>query len=131
MNRQKSEAETLRQQLGLATQAAIQADVEFSARLDLCLTNERKQAATDRHALLLQITDLVNTNGMAQDARLAKNINAMRDDMKRSQSQFQAAETTYNSGMDIWSENEGDLMKEVLKSRENLKTKMKKDWTVS
>ena len=125
------EAHGLRKQLSTACQAAIQADADVSARLQACLTEEREQAVLDRQSLLSQITDLVNKSGEQQDARWTSKIDAVRSDIASSTLKFEAADTLYSKGMDVWSQKENLLVEEVLKSRETLKSKMKKDWNVS
>lgn len=125
------EADALRKQLSIASQAAMRADADVSARLEVCLAEERQQAVLDRQNLLSQITDLVNKSGEQQDARWVSKINTVRSDIASSTSNFQAADKLFSEGMEIWSQKENLLVEEVLKSRETLKSKMKKDWNVS
>lgn len=131
LNAQKVEANDLRKQLSKASQAAVQADADISARLQACLTEEREQAVLDRQSLLSQITDLINRSGEQQDARWVSKIDTVRSDIGNSTSKFQTAEKLYSEGMDVWSQKESLLVEEVLRSRETLKSKMKKDWNVS
>lgn len=130
LSTQKSEADQLRQAASTAATAAMQAEARISARLDACLSEERSQMATDRKALLSQITDLVSKSGEIQDSRWESKVNDIRDDLSASTSSFQTANKSYNDQMDLWLEKESLLMDEVLKSRDTLKSKMKKDWTV-
>ncbi|KAL9638488.1 MAG: hypothetical protein Q9164_001520 [Protoblastenia rupestris] len=128
VNAQKAEAEDLRRQVSEAASAAIQADAEVSARLEICQKEERAQASEDRQQLLAQITNLVMRSGESQDARWNSKIAAVREDIASLKSTLQSAETSYGQGMDVWSEKEALLVQEVLKSRESLKAKMKEDW---
>ena len=109
----------------------MQADIQASSRLQACLTEERQQAAVERATLLSQISDLVNKSGEIQESRLETKINAVRQEIATSRTAFQSADEAYNGGMDLWSKKENHLVEEILKSRDNLKGKMKKDWTVS
>lgn len=109
---------------------AIQAEAGFTARLDACLIEERSQAAADRREMLAQIADVINKSGEKQESRLESKINEIRNDIGVSNSNFQRADDQYNQNMDAWLQNENLLVEEVLKSRETLKGKMKKDWTV-
>lgn len=113
-----------------AAKVAIQAEVEFSSRLDSCLKEQRSQAATDRQEMLSQITDLINKSGEKQGSRWESKINEIRNDIQVSSSTFQKADDRYNESMDVWAGKENKLVEEVLKSKEALKSKMKKDWTV-
>lgn len=125
------EADALRKQLSVASQAAIQADADVSARLQACLIEEREQAVLDRQSLLSQITDLVNKSGEQQDARWVSKIDNIRSNIASSTSKFRTADKLYSEGMDVWAQKENLLVEEVLKSRDTLKGKMKKDWNVS
>ena len=120
----------MRSTASAAAKKALQADIQASDRLDACLVEERQQASADRTNLLSQITALVNQVGKDQDARLEIKINAVRDDVSASRTDLEQADKAYNEGMDQWSTKEQILVEEVLRSRENLKAKLKKDWTV-
>lgn len=128
VNSQKAEMDELRQKASAASQAAIQVDDDVSARLDVCLKEEREQAAHDREDLLLQITNLVNRSGEVQDSRWQSKINTVRDEITTSRSALKSADKHYCGGMDVWAQKENLLVEEVLKSRDTLKIKMKEDW---
>lgn len=114
----------------MAAKVAIQSETEFCARLDNCLQEERSQAAVDRQELLSKITDLIKASGEKQDARLGLQINGIRNDIAASSLTLRQADEQYNERMDLWSQKRNQLVDEVLKSREALKSRMKNDWTV-
>ena len=128
LNSQYAEADVLRKQLTDATTAALQSERYASKQLQLVLDEERKEAAIDREKLLSQITSLVNATGSAQDERISNKIEAVRHDMTTATKEFETANAEYKNTMDVWSRKEGILIEEVLKSRDTLKQKMKKDW---
>ena len=130
LNSQKTEAEALRVELSTAARAAMQADIEASSSLEACLNEERQHAAMDRNTLLSQITGLITRAGEDQEARLEGKINSIRSDIFASRTGFESAEKAYQDGMDRWSKKEHSVVEEILKSRDMLKGKMKKDWTV-
>ena len=109
----------------------MQVEAEMSSRLECALNDERAQAAQDRQDLISQISLLVTKSGEAQDARWQSKINVVRSDILSSRSIFETEEKKYNRSMDVWSKQESLLLEEVAKSRDNLKSRMKKDWTVS
>ncbi|MCJ1285955.1 kinesin motor protein cin8 [Xylographa opegraphella] len=129
LNTQKAEADALRKKLSTATNEALKADAEASAQLQSCLEEEKARAAAERGDLLAQITKLVNETAATQEQRLISKINAVQVDMKSSRTGLQAADKKYNDAMEIWSQKENSLVEDVLRSRELLKGKMKKDWT--
>ena len=130
LNSQKAEAENLRAKLSMAAKAAMQADIQASNHLEVCLAEEREQAAIDRSTLLTQITDLVNKSGEKQEVRLEGKISSIRENIATSKADFESANKAYDDGMDTWAKKENNLVEEVLKSRDTLKGKMKKDWIV-
>ena len=130
LNTQKAEVDDLRRQLSRATNALVQSDVELSNKLEDCMAEERRLAAEDRQNLLSQISSLVVDAGQKQDARWGKRISTMCSTIATSQSDFKVVEKQYSDSMDAWSNKETFLMEEVLRSREGLKNKMKRDWTV-
>jgi kinesin family protein 11 len=99
-------------------------------KLDEILREEREQAAADRQMLLSQITTLVMAQGETQDARLGAKIGEVQKDVLCSKESFEASRVQYVQGMDAWTEKEGKLVEEVLRSRETLKSKLKEDWVV-
>lgn len=108
----------------------MQATAAASARLDTVLADERQQATEDRQSLLLQITNLITTQGGIQDARLSMKIGEIQRDIISSKQTFEASRSEYSAGMDSWNEKETHLVGEVLRSRETLKSKLKEDWVV-
>ncbi|KAI4087859.1 MAG: hypothetical protein LQ344_006483 [Seirophora lacunosa] len=129
INTQKVEAEELRTQMSKAAQEAMKAKAEISLQLESALEDERAQATQDRRNLLSQISSLVNKSGETQDARWQAKIDAMRSDIASSRLTLEAEEKQYSESMNVWSQKESLLVEEVLKSRDALKSQMKKDWT--
>ncbi len=131
INSQKAEADDLRKQLIAASELAMQANATASARLDAVLAEERQQNVADRQTLLSQITNLITAQGEMQDARLSTKINEVQKNIIASKDTFEASRTKYGEGMDSWNDKETNLVSEVLRSRETLKSKLKEDWVVS
>ena len=129
LNTQKAESDALRKELSATTDEALKADALASAQLQSYLVEEKARVAIERGDLLAQITKLVNETGAAQEERLNSKINAVQADMTSARTVLQAADNKYNDAMEIWLKKENSLVEEVLRSRESLKSKMKKDWT--
>jgi kinesin family member 11 len=127
---QKAEADDLRKQLAIASSSIVEANTASSAKLEQVLTEERQQAAQDRQDLISQITGLITSNAEKQDARLTSKIGGIQAEIINSKASFETAQSNYNEGMDTWSTKESLLVEEVVKSREVLKHKLKKDWMV-
>ena len=127
---QKMEVDSLRQQLNTANELAMESSVVASQNLDEVLQEERKQAATDRSSLLAQITNLITAQGNAQDERLVTKVGKVQSNILSSKETFKASCVLYEQGMDTWNDKEDELVEQVLRSRETLKTKLKEDWVV-
>lgn len=125
---QRSESDNLRRQLQIATNAAVLQSSSTSLRIQEVIGEERRQATEDRQRLLAQITSLINTQAETQESRFADKASQIQKSVTESSTTLEGAVTQYNEGMDVWDEKEGELLEEVKKSREQLKTKLKDDW---
>ncbi|OAA81214.1 kinesin heavy chain [Akanthomyces lecanii RCEF 1005] len=128
---QRSESDGLRRQLQSATNAAVLQSSSTSLRIQEVIAEERRQAAEDRQKLLSQITTLINTQAETQESRFADKASQIQKSVTESSATLEGAVTQYNEGMESWDEKEGELLEEVKKSREQLKTKLKDDWTTA
>ncbi|KAJ6788279.1 hypothetical protein PWT90_09832 [Aphanocladium album] len=128
---QRSESDNLRRQLQNATNAAVLQSSSTSLRIQEVIDEERRQAADDRQKLLSQITTLINTQAETQESRFADKASQIQKSVTESSATLEVAVTQYNDGMDSWDEKEGELLEEVKKSREQLKTKLKDDWNTA
>ncbi|TAQ84322.1 hypothetical protein B7494_g7356 [Chlorociboria aeruginascens] len=131
INAQKAEADLLRQQLTAASEAAMQSNAAMSARLEDVLKEEREQATVDRQNLLSQITTLVMAQGQSQDIRLGTKIVAVQESLASTKEVFELSRTKYQQGMDSWSKKDGQLVEDVLRTRETMKNKLKDDWAAA
>lgn len=128
---QRSESDNLRRQLQNATNAAVLQSSGTSLRIQEVIAEERRQAAEDRQRLLSQITTLINTQAETQESRFADKASQIQKSVTESSTTLERAVHQYNEGMESWDEKEGDLLEEVKKSREQLKTKLKDDWNTA
>lgn len=128
---QRSECDNLRRQLQTATNAAVVQNAGTSIKIQEALEEERRQAADDRQKLLAQITTLINTQAETQESRLADKANLIQKNIADANTSLEGAVSHYGQGMTAWDEKEAELLEEVKKSREQLKTKLKDDWTIA
>ena len=123
--------QSLRADLNTALEAKSKAEAELSSRLALTLVEERKRASIDRQKLLAQISDLVTKSGEEKDRRWSEKMNAIQEDLVDSQKTFGSTKANYDQVAETWMTIEGLLMEEVIRSRDQLKSKLKSDWSVS
>lgn len=128
---QRSECDSLRRQLQNATNAAVSQNASMSVRVQEALDEERRQVADDRQKLLSQITALINSQADTQESRMAEKTKSIQTTIADANTSLETAMSQYNTGMDTWDEKEAQLLEDVKKSRETLKTKLKDDWTTA
>lgn len=128
---QKAESDRLRQQLEAASRTIVESNTSVSSRIREVLEEERKQAATERENLLSQVTSLINSQAKAQESRLVDKADTIRQTLQDSNHSFEGSVTQYSEGMDVWGTKDTELLEEVTKTRDSLKTRLQDDWAVS
>ncbi|PHH87342.1 hypothetical protein CDD83_8994 [Cordyceps sp. RAO-2017] len=128
---QRTEADSLRRQLQSATNAVVLQNASVTTRIQEALEEERRQACEDRQKLMAQIASLMGAQAESQEARLSERAAQMQKTVTESNASLEGATGQYGQGMEAWDEKEGQLLDEVRKSRDLLKTKLKDDWTAA
>jgi len=73
----------------------------------------------------------VQGHGDAQDKRIEAKVASVQEEIKQSNMVYERQGESYSKTMNVWSEKEQLLVYDMLKARENVKNKIKNDWTVS
>jgi kinesin family protein 11 len=128
---QRCESDNLRRQLQSATSTIMLQNANISTRMQEALEEERRVAAEERQKLLTQISALITTQAEAQESRFADRTLQVQKNMADYNTSLEGAISQYGQGMDSWDEKEGELLEEVKKSRDQLKTKLKDDWNLA
>jgi kinesin family member 11 len=128
---QREEIDELRRQLQEANEKIVASNIAASSSLEKCLSDERQASQHDRDQLLAQVRVLMDETAKKQEMRLSSNVDNTRSQLVSARSQFDRANKVYAEGMSQWSDKERSFISEVVKSKDTLKSKMKKDWTVS
>lgn len=131
MNSQQTEAEVLHRQLAEAGSALAKADAESSVKLSMVLSEEKQCCEEEQASLISQITTMIQSQSQARDNRLEARIALLQTENTASQAAYRQQQVVYDTSMSNWSSEQGLLVDGLLKSRENVKAKIKKDWTVS
>src|SRR3569833_395618 len=127
---QRNESDNLRRQIEAAGDAAVQSNAAISDRIQTVVEEERRQAAEERRELLAQITNLIHAQAEAQESRLASKAEVIRSSVQDASRTLEGSVAVYSQGMDAWNKSEDELVSSIRKSRDDLKTKLKDDWTV-
>lgn len=128
---QRSESDGLKRQVQAATSTIALKNASISTRMQEALEEERRQSAEDRQKLMVQITSLINAQAEAQEARIADRATLIQKSVAESSESLEEAVLQYAQGMDDWDEKEGQMLDNVKKSRDQLKTKFKDDWNMA
>ncbi|TFB02334.1 Kinesin-like protein [Trichoderma ghanense] len=128
---QRCESDNLRRQLQSATNTIMLQNANISTRMQEALEEERRQAAEERQKLLTQISALITSQAEAQESRFAERTSQIQKNMADYNASLEGAISQYGQGMDAWDGKEGELLEEVKKSRDQIKTKLKEDWNAA
>ncbi|KAF7537095.1 hypothetical protein G7054_g3955 [Neopestalotiopsis clavispora] len=128
---QREESDSLREQLKDAGETILRSNEGIAAKVQQVIEQERRQAAEERKNLLLQITGLISSQAELQDSRLADKAADIQRSVRETNTEFEGSMAVYSRAMDEWGGRESQLMTDVSKSRETLKTKLKDDWNTA
>ncbi|KAK8851380.1 P-loop containing nucleoside triphosphate hydrolase protein [Apiospora arundinis] len=128
---QKQESDSLRTQLEEASETIVESNKSISSKIQEVISEERRQAAEERQNLLLQITSLINSQAELQESRLANRAASIQQSVRETNSAFEGSVSQYLQGMDGWGDKEGQLLSDLAKSRDTMKTKLKDDWNAA
>lgn len=127
---QREEIEELQKQVQEADENILVASTAASSSLARCLADERQAAEEDREHLHSQIRLLINESSRKQESRIASRIDGTRAQLLSSCSDFERAEKDHAEGMNRWRHKDSSFTSDIVKARDSIKGKMKKDWTV-
>lgn len=128
---QRSESDALRRQLDEASQAMMRTNESVAGQIQEVIEEERQHAAEEKQKLLMQIAGLINAHTDQQQTRLASKAASIQQRVNGAKDAFKGEYTSYSVGMDTWDAKEENAVQEVVRSRDNLKTRLQDDWNVS
>ncbi|GIK04279.1 kinesin motor protein cin8 [Aspergillus viridinutans] len=128
VNSQKAEINQLRLQLQEANQQAVEANRRASAHLAQTLEEENAQAEAERDNLMSQIRSLIEESRQRQFGRLKGRVEGLRTDIMSSGDSLEQATAHYDRQVDEWVFKSEQFAKDVIASRDEVKTKMQSDW---
>ncbi|KAK5992680.1 Kinesin-like protein bimC [Cladobotryum mycophilum] len=126
---QRSESDSLRRQLQSATDTIVLQNTTISKQMQDALEQERRVAAEERQKLLTQISGLINAQAEVQESRFAERAVQIQKGITESNTSLEGAVSHYSEGMNGWEVKEDELLEEVKKTRDQLKIRLKDDWT--
>lgn len=128
---QREEVDSLRTQLRKANEKAIEANEKAALRLESTITEERQAADAERSILASQIQNLLNESSDRQAARFKDSIDSVKTEMRISGESLQQSHDKSFDALNNWDRKEDELLRKVLKSESELKSRMKDHLDVS
>ncbi|KAL5471640.1 hypothetical protein PMIN07_001478 [Paraphaeosphaeria minitans] len=129
LNEQQAENKRLHQQVLKANTTLVQANKASQGRLLQVVDEEKQRSAEERQQLLAQVTLLINTSGDAKDERLNERVIGVCEEIGIANTSFETEQSAYSEGMGNWVERSKDILAEVSKSQDAVKTKIKGDFS--
>ncbi|KAJ9633821.1 Kinesin- motor protein [Knufia peltigerae] len=129
LSTQREEADTLRFALQEANKANIESQLAVSTQLQTIRDDERRIAEEERQKLKEQIFQVIDASSQRQQERLSDNLIKTQTNLVGAAEQFESSDKDCRDKMDKWAEDDTGLMTMVVKAREDIKTRMKGDWT--
>ena len=126
---QREENGLLRRELQIANQRNIEASLAASDRLQAGLEEETQASQRERQQLKDQILDLIEASAVRQHERMSSTVLETQAHIVQSTEAFEEAGKSYSQGMDELATQDEELMAKITRSRDDLKTRMKRDWT--
>ncbi|KAF3903969.1 hypothetical protein ABW21_db0209337 [Orbilia brochopaga] len=124
---QNQKANELKLEVEVANKAAIAAQNSASDTVAAVLAEESQKAAQERQQLLAQITQLITTNALEQDRRLAQKMGSVQTSLTVSSDRLSSATSTICNGMNQWAESEESFKQELSNTRDNIKKRLQSD----
>jgi kinesin family protein 11 len=131
LNEQKLGAEKLHLQIVAANNELAVKNSASTIRLSTLLEEEKQTQATERQALLSQITSLINSTTQMQEQRVEQGIASIRTEFDEHATIHSKVQETYVEDEQQWCTQSDELVNKVVRSRDNVKNKIKADFAVS
>lgn len=130
LSAQRDEADALRFALQAANRANIEAQLAAASQLQIVRDEEKRVSAEEKERLKEHIFQLIDSSSLRQEERLSTRLINAQTSLVDAAEHFERADKNYVEGMDKWADDDTNLMTNVVRCREDIKTKMKGDWTV-
>ncbi|KAJ5810693.1 uncharacterized protein N7503_002911 [Penicillium pulvis] len=128
LEQQKTEVNRLRLELQESNRQAVEANRKASSTLAQVMEDEQASAQAERDNLMSQIRNLLDDSSQKQSIRLKTKVDGLRTDISASGDSLEQATAQYDRHVDEWIFKEEQFAKDVITSRDDIKTKMQHDW---
>ncbi|KAG9769252.1 kinesin-domain-containing protein, partial [Aureobasidium melanogenum] len=126
---QREEADALRSALEKANRANIEAQLAASTQLEAIRDEEREASRAEKERLKEQIMQFIDLSHERQQEHLSSRLINTQFHLLEATENFENADRAFREGMGRLSTQGEQLMTRVVSSKDDLKNKMKGDWT--
>ncbi|KAK6350935.1 kinesin motor protein cin8 [Orbilia javanica] len=124
---QTQKANDLRLEVEAANKAAVAAQSSASDSIAAVLAEESQKAAQERQQLVAQITQLIASNALEQDRRLAQKMGSVQTGLTVTSDRLSSATNSVCAGINQWSEAEEGFKQELSVTRDGIKKRLQTD----
>ncbi|KAF3918968.1 hypothetical protein ABW20_dc0108397 [Dactylellina cionopaga] len=124
---QTQKANDLKMEVEASNKSAVAAQNSASDTIAAVLAEESQKAAQERQQLLTQITQLISTNALEQDKRLAQKMGSVQTSLNLSGDRLNSSTSNLCKTMNQWAESEETFKQDLSTTRDNIKKKLQTD----
>ncbi|KAL4993898.1 kinesin-like protein bimC [Aspergillus recurvatus] len=128
LSEQRNEIDRLRAELQNSNRQNIETTHKTSANLAQVIEEENVTAEAERELLMSQIKALVEESRQKQFARLKTKIDGVRTEISSSGDMLEQATTQHDRQIDEWVFKSEQFAKDVIASKDEIKTRLQNDW---
>ncbi|KAK4932749.1 Kinesin-related motor protein, partial [Elasticomyces elasticus] len=126
---QREESDRLRKALQEANHASIQAQLNTATHLENAIEAERQSAELDKQELMAKMTELILRSSASRQTRLDTMLTDAQTGIVDATEALDSADKVYDTGMNEWQDQDSSLQARMIKSRDDMKARMKRDWS--
>ncbi|KAF4125068.1 kinesin family member 11 [Geosmithia morbida] len=128
---QRSEASNHSRQVDTGMNSIGQQSAAVSAKIQESEEEERRSSAEEAHKFMAQFSSLFTAFVDAQQSRFSDHSSRVKKGVDETGEMVEGVRSQHSQAMADWDAKEGQVLEEVKKSRDQLKTKLKDDWTAA
>jgi len=131
LHEQREESRKLREKMTLANKELLTKNSQTWESFSKLLTEERIAAERERQNLVNQIVILLNNTASAQEIRLGNMFTSIQNELSFHHEEHTRADSEFGQDGSRWAERSEALTEKMIKSRDNIKTKIKSDFVTT
>jgi kinesin family protein 11 len=131
LQEQREESRKLREKMALANKELLIKNSQTWESFSKLLTEERIAAECERQNLVNQMVVLLNNTASTQEIRLGNMFTSIQAELSVHHEEHTRADTEFGKDGSRWAEKSEALTEKMIKSRDNIRTKIKSDFATA